>query len=261
LPLFASGFIFKTGPLPFAKPFPQRPLVVVLLACLGCAKAETVRSSASGNTARAPREAISLLVGHGVRTCGAVPVAPRLAVTALYCVRRACGKPASAGANGCRLEFAVRNGRTGSAKLALASESDALALLELGQRVGTWVPVGCKDLGPDDTLYGLGPSLPAPPDSLRRQLDARTFLTGTETRAAGNDSGRLLERFAPPTSAPDLSVFIDSDRVRQLVAEYCSRHPSRRCQEAGCRSRVPGSRSGTRGVAAFDLRLPDDADG
>jgi hypothetical protein len=70
-----------------------------------------------------------------------------------------------------------------------------------------------------------------------------------------------VDRFAPPTRAPDLSVFIDSDRVRQLLTEYCAAHPSRHCQEAGCRSAVPASRAKRRGIAEGDREHVADPNG
>ncbi len=226
------------------KPSLLLPAILGLLGCAACAGPPAVQNSVSLYAEDPSRYGLALDVGPGHGTCGAVPVAPRLAVTALGCVRTACRDQSEDADGTCRLRFAGRNGQTALAKLALTSESDALALLELGQRVATWVPVGCKDPWPDDTLYVFEPDR-APPA-------ARVTLTSTEARGAGFDSGRHVDRFAPPGHAPDLSVFIDSDRVRQLLAGYCARHPSRHCQEAGCRSAHPQPRATRHGLAAWE---------
>jgi hypothetical protein len=218
---------------------------------MACAKPPAVQNSVSLYAEDPTRNGFALNVGEGLRTCGAVPVAPRLAVTALPCVRMACRAQSAEPDGTCRLRFTGRNGRTGFAKLGLASESDALALLELGHRVATWVPLGCKDPWPDDTLYAYEPD-GAPPAAMPSAFNARMILTGTEARGPGGDSGRQVDRFAPRKRAPDLSVFIDSDRVRQLLAGYCARHPSRHCQEAGCRSAIPQPRIKRRGLAAAE---------
>jgi hypothetical protein len=110
--------------------------------------------------------------------------------------------------------------------------------------VPTWVPLGCDDPWPDESLYvyeGDG----APPAA----FGARALLTGTEARGEGGDWHRL----APRSHAPDLATFIDSDRVRRLLASYCSAHPSRHCQEAGCRSANPQPRAKRRGVASAEV--------
>jgi hypothetical protein len=226
------------------------PAILVLLGCLACAEPPAVQNSVSLYAEDASRYGFALNVGQGLRTCGAVPVAPRLAVTALPCVRMACRAQSEEPDASCRLRFAGRNGQTALAKLALASESDALALIELGQRVPTWVPLGCKDPWPDETLYVYEPD--GTPPEAPSGSDARMILTSTEARGGGGDWGRQMDRFAPPTRAPDLSVFIDSDRVRQLLAGYCARHPSRHCQEAGCRSAKPQPRATRRGLAAAE---------
>ncbi len=197
-----------------------------------------------------PDDSESLFVGSAALACAAVPVAPRLAVTALGCVRKACSdQPKEAPGEACRLRFTVRSGRTGSAKVALASETDGLALLELGKRVSTWVPLGCHDPEPDDSLYASAPAPGANPWTPWYGASPRWPETPTAEASA---TERSTQRFAIPAPAPDLSVYIDSDRTRQLLVGYCSEHPSRFCQEAGCRSGRPLPRASHKGMACVE---------
>jgi hypothetical protein len=214
------------------------------------------------DAARAKRAATTLSITSedASSTCAAVPVTERVAVTALHCLRNACGQgPRDGAREDCSVRYTTARGETGRAELAAQSPGDDLALLELTRALPDVAKLRCDDPLPGEAMYSVGHpagrSFIGSAGTVERAPVELTWNDGTFTRvmvanmsltpgfsgaglfdSAEKLVGVVIARFSPTTQPKALTAAVHSERVGALLDSYCRERGYERCPSFACAS-------------------------
>lgn len=194
--------------------------------------------------------------------CAAISIAPKLAVTALHCVRDLCKSafaPFDAEVKGCKIAFELPEGSSGEATVVSTRESDLLALLELSQPLLKSGSLFCDNPRARDRVYTVshpgGKSWMVSYGWLTRDPIALEWMGGQATRVLvaeiptkpGSSGGGLFDshdrvvgvqvaRWSAWTTDFGKAAFIQSSRIFNLAGDYCMKQGSSACIGLRCTS-------------------------
>jgi hypothetical protein len=198
----------------------------------------------------------------GSKFCAAVSITPRLAVTALHCVRAFCESSEAEARDpiGCRIRYERADGVTAAGTVVFTSDTDHIALIDLHRAQPRYGNLVCDNPRAFDPVYIVshpdGENWKLSYGRLARDPIALEWMKGKTTRVLvaevptkhGSSGGGLFDvrdrlvgiqiaRWAPGTTDFGKAAFVQANQVYALAGQYCARNHSEACSGLRCQTK------------------------
>ncbi|MGC4064037.1 MAG: serine protease [Polyangiaceae bacterium] len=227
---------------------------------------ETHRSDSRLNdfqelSVRERTETLRVAAGDG-KFCAAVAITPRLAVTALHCVRAFCESPGGTPRDpiGCRVRYERADGLSAAGTVVSTNDTDHIALIDLHRVQPRYGSLVCDNPRAFDPVYIVshpdGENWKLSYGRLARDPIALEWMKGKTTRVLvaevltkhGSSGGGLFDvrdrlvgiqiaRWAPGTTDFGKAAFVQASQVYALAGQYCTRSHSEACGGLSCQTK------------------------